>query len=129
MTDLATDVRDSAGSYLPMLRARLEEAARRLTLGEDDGLEIVAAALDGLEWVGYVLGNPRLFAEQPAAVAAWRDLAARYLAALRLVLEAWENRDGLALGETLRYELVPVLAEFQALLVSQEGLGCRDLEK
>lgn len=129
VTDLAADVRDSARTYLPVLRAGLEEAARRLTLGQDDGFHLLAAALDGLEWVGHVLGNVRLFVGAPAVVAAWQDLGARYLAALRLVLEAWENRDGLALGETLRYELVPVLAEFQALLVPEEGLSCRGLQQ
>ncbi len=129
MTDLAADVRDSARTYLPVLRAGLEEAARRLTLGEDDGLELLAAALDGLEWVAHVLANPRLFVGAPAVVAAWQDLGARYLAALRLLLEAWENRDTLALGEILRYELVPVLAEFQVLFVPEVGLSCGGLQQ
>ncbi|MBC7104863.1 MAG: hypothetical protein H5T97_02895 [Firmicutes bacterium] len=121
MSDPVAEVSASLEAYLPVLRDALARAAVDLSLGEDQGLAVLAAALDGLEWVAHIMNRPAVFVRSRGGAEEWQGLAQRYLEGLRLLLRAWEHGDHVALGEVLRHEVVPVLDDFGALFAAEVG--------
>ena len=110
-------------AYIPKLGLSLKAAAELFQQGnESQAIEIFIQATDGLGWVINIIN----LLEQNYPGCDYEPLKVQYSANLKDIfdqlLEAWENKDYILIGDLISYELVPVL---ENVLDSVEEMGSK----
>lgn len=111
--------------YVPCLRGGVARAGHLFQEGrEGEAVSRFNQLLDGLEWLGSLVDSTEFVVRQGLIELAESGrvlrAAAAFRAALRELLEAWENADYVLIGDLLVYELVPVLEEWGIIIGAME---------
>jgi uncharacterized protein YicC (UPF0701 family) len=93
----------TASEYIENVIAGVNSAVEKFQAGEEsEGSNLVAALVDGLDWLFQVIVRTREIQEEPIETDEMNEK-------LKELIEAFENGDYILVGDLLEYEVLPIL--------------------
>lgn len=114
---------ETGRTYLPRFREAMEQSGHLFQEGrEGEAVSLFNQLLDGLEWLGSLVDSMELVTRQDLAELPDAEHICRASASFRTLLRelqvAFENADYVLMGDLLTYELTPLLAEWENIVLA-----------
>ncbi len=107
---LLNEAMEDGKDYLPRLREGISEVALLFQEGrEGEAINLFIQCIEGLEWFVTLVSGMATFEVEKVNKEEFFDLSFKAKGVLQELLEAWDNKDTVLIGDLLEFEVVPII--------------------